>query len=69
MNELSIWVIYDNPLDVPGKFVARKWLNNRPTETIYIADTLEEIRKHIPEGLVNIERFPDDDPKITEVWI
>lgn len=69
MNQLPIWVIYKNPLDYPNKFVARKWLTDIPTQTLHTADTLEEIRKQIPTGLVNINRQPSDDPTIVEVWI
>ena len=69
MKGIDIWVIYDNPLDVPGKFVLRHWINENPTKTMYIADTLDEIRTKVPQGLVNIGRMPEDDPKIKEVWI
>ena len=69
MGGLDIWVIYDKPIDIPEKFVARKFINDNPTKTMYIDDTLEGIRKKIPAGLVNIGRYPDDDPKIVEVWI
>lgn len=69
MKGLEIWVVYKKPLDYPNKFVIRKWINNTPTKTMYIADTLDEIRQRIPEGLVSIGRSPNDDPKIVEVWI
>jgi len=69
MTELELWVIYKNPLDYPNKFVARKWLNNNPTKTMYIEDTLDDIRKKIPQNLFNLHRMPNDDPKIVEVWI
>lgn len=69
MTELELWVIYKDPLDVPGKFVLRKWIYDKPTKTMHIKDTLEEIRAIVPPGLFNIGRSPGDDPKILEVWI
>ncbi len=69
MNELPMWVVYEKPSDFPDKFVLRKWLNDEPTEEIQIADTLEDIRKKVPEGLVKISRDLRDDPVIVEVWL
>lgn len=69
MKGISLWVIYEKPLDYPEKYVVRHWINTTPTKTMYIADTLDEIRKKIPSGLVNIGRKAEDDPKIKEVWI
>lgn len=67
-NKIELWVIYDKPTDYPGKYVARKWLNNNPTKTMYTAESLEEIREKIP-GLYNLGRQDNDDPKIVEVWV
>lgn len=69
MSELPMWVIYENPKDVPNKFVARKWLNDIPQKIMYIADSLDEIRKRIPEGLVRMSRSIEDDPIIVEIWL
>lgn len=69
MNSIDTWVIYNKPTDYPNNYVARKFINNAPSTTIHVADSLEEIRKLVPEGLFKIERFPNDDPKIVEVWI
>lgn len=67
--QLFIWTIYKHPSDYPDKFVARCFNFNRPTTAVYTADTLEEIRRLIPQGLFRLERDPNDDPVIVEVWI
>lgn len=68
-NELEIWVVYYDPLDFPGLYVARKWLTDVPTKERYIGDTLEQVRQCIPEGKILLMRDPSDDPKIVEIWI
>jgi hypothetical protein len=73
--ELSLWTVYDNPSDYPGKFVARLFTitkaGPKPTENIIICDTLEMIRTIMltQMHLTLLTRFPDDDPKIVEVWL
>ena len=61
--------IYERPEDYPGKFVARLWDLQQPTSFLVVADTLEEIRKAIPSGMVPIQRDPTDAPAIVETWI
>jgi hypothetical protein len=72
MNQLTQWVIYFNPSDQPGKYVARKWLIGpgylRPTHVSYTSDTLEDARQHIPEWMCNLGRLNTDDTAIVEVW-
>lgn len=68
------YAIYDKPSDYPESFVMRLWhiypgIEPLPTTKVEVAPTLEEIRQHIPEGFACISRFPNDDPKIVEVWI
>ena len=71
--EITIYVVYANPSDFPGKYVGRKhWV--RPDgvtvspEPFAVADTLDEVRKEVPEWLVRMDRQPDDDAAICEVW-
>jgi hypothetical protein len=66
---LDIWVIYDNPLDAPGKFVARRHTLDGPTDEAYEADSLEDARGLIPDGLVRMPRDGRDEPQIVETWI
>ncbi|MFC7462310.1 hypothetical protein [Hydrogenophaga defluvii] len=68
-NALPIWVVYDNPVDFPGRFVARKWLNDTPTAETLQSSTLEELRSRLPPGLYRLERADSDDAKIVETWI
>ena len=72
-SEISQWVIYDHPRDFPNSFVMRRWdvMANQmiATDEMELADTLSEIRKKLPKGLFCIERYPDDDPCIVEVWL
>jgi len=66
---LEIWTIYDSPIDLPGRFVARKWVLDRPTDKLLQDRTLEGLREKLPQGLVRLDRSPQDDPKIIETWV
>jgi hypothetical protein len=68
-NDLPIWVIYDSPIDLPGRFVARKWLLDGPTPELLQGKTLDELRVKLPPGLHRLPRDPNDDAKIVESWI
>ncbi|HEV3443734.1 MAG TPA: hypothetical protein VG099_03775 [Gemmataceae bacterium] len=72
-NFLSLWVITYHPSDFPKKFVLRE---HRVSGTwqffmneCILCDTLDQARRMLPAGLVNIGRYPDDDPVIVEVWL
>lgn len=70
-----MWVIYDRPSDHPGGFVVRSWSIVAGGGTIpgeYLGKdlpTLNEARELIPNGAYNLGRYPEDDPKIVEVWV
>jgi hypothetical protein len=66
---LPIWTVYRHPTDAPGMYVARMWLETRPTLEKFEAPTLEEVRAMLPPGLHRLERHPQDDPVIVETWI
>jgi|JXWR01.1.fsa_nt_gb hypothetical protein len=70
---LPFWVIYNSPVDLPGRFVARKWLlgqpENQPTPELLQGKTLEEVRGKLPKGLVRFPREVHDDPNIIESWV
>ena len=68
-NALSLWVVYDSPIDLPGRFVARKWLNETPTAELIQGKTLDELRARLPVGLFRLGRAEFDDAKIVETWI
>jgi hypothetical protein len=71
---LGMWTVFDHPSDFPHCFVARLALVSRGaalilTEDIVTADTLCELRRLLPPGLIRIERHPNDDAKIVEIWL
>ena len=67
--KVELWTIYKHPKDYPNKFVARKFVLDKPTEEILIGDTLEEVRKLLPKGLTRFERNPSDVLSIVETWL
>lgn len=66
---LELWTVYDSPMDLPGRFVARKWVLDRPTNERLQDKTLDGLRDKLPQGLTRMDRSPQDDPKIVETWI
>jgi hypothetical protein len=69
---MNQFVVYDSPADFPGLFVVRRWeirsgwVNACEAR---VANTLEAAREVVPPGMYRLPRFPDDDPKIVEVWL
>jgi hypothetical protein len=66
---LDVWVIYESPLDAPGKFVVRRHTLDGPTDEAYEVDSLEFARALIPAGLLCMPRESWDEPQIVESWI
>jgi endonuclease V-like protein UPF0215 family len=69
ITRLPLICVYNNPSDYPGKYVARVWDVDRPTNLVAIADSLEEIREAKPPEMMIMDRMPNDDPVIVETWI
>lgn len=67
--QLLLWVVYENPKDYPGSFVARPGVTGGMACAVLLADTLDELRADLPPGLTRLERDPTDDPVIVEVWL
>lgn len=72
---LTVWVVYFNPRDYPGKFVLRGQDvfpgqdEPVPQTGCLVRDTIEDIRQPLEErGLYREPRQPQDDPAIVEVW-
>lgn len=63
--------VYRNPEDYKGKCVARIFDINKPTDTVMVKDTLEEIHEDIRKNthMAYIVREPDDLPSLEGVWI
>lgn len=67
---VPIIVVYNSPKDYPGKYVARLWdINRKATNFVMVKDTLELIRRNIPETMQRVPRECVDDPGIVETWI
>lgn len=64
---LFAWIILHDPPDYSGKFVAR-FATIHPTVYVMQADTLAEIRTHLPPGLTRSERQLADPPEVVEIW-
>lgn len=69
---LELWTVYKQPTDYPANFVARKFLNDQPTDEVIIRSNLKDLQQVLinkPKGLMCLQRSPDDDPCIVEVWL
>jgi hypothetical protein len=70
---LTIWTIYRNPGDHPGKWVLRAHDVGPGTTQArpgcYIANSYEELLSSLPSGLDRLPRDAYDDPVIYECWI
>lgn len=66
----TLWTVYDHPKDWPHGYIARKFVDGRPSnETIFSCD-LARIRDHLEfMGFYRISRQAADDPVIIEVWL
>jgi len=72
MDSLSIWTVYESPLDYPERFVARRWTINpapSPTDDVIVADDMSSLQAMMPPGMVRMPRQPGDDPVIVETWV
>jgi hypothetical protein len=74
-NCLTIYVIYDHPLDFPNHFVVRRWyigmVPNKPVPDAkpMLANTLTAARGLVPAGLACFPRAQVDQKQIVETWI
>ena len=71
---LSMWTVYECPVDYPTGYVARRCeihsggrIVNTPE--LRIGASLDEVRAQLPPGLHCIPRRDDDHPIIVEVWV
>ncbi len=67
-------VIYKNPSDFPGRYVAREWRIGREGieagEVVGVSVSPAPLRELAEgRGLIRLDRMLDDDPAILEVWI
>lgn len=69
----KIYVVYARPIDYPGSaFVMRIHRIGggkvKPTDKIWMEDTLEAVRQHVPKGCERHDRAERDEPQIVEWW-
>jgi len=69
-------VIYRDPKDHPGKYVARAWeikpgCDPRAAEVLAVAKSLNRCRRMVPgiDQMFRIIADPGDDRAIVEVWV
>lgn len=71
-SELRMFTIYDHPDDYPRHWVVRastiRPSGPVPDDRVQLADSLEEARTLVPEGLVCMTPMPQDIPCIVETW-
>lgn len=74
---IKIWVIYQKTTDFPdANFVMREHHIKRvkgknavtPTEYFYTAESIEQLRRRIPQGKQKMLRAELDEPQIVEWW-
>lgn len=71
---LAVFTVYRNPSDHPGCIVVRRFTvhANGPRadrEPLYVGDSLDEARAHIPLGLICFTRDEGDDVAVLESWM
>lgn len=69
---LRMFVIYDHPKDYPDFVVMREWqihAGQAEPGAIIVQHTIEECRRHLPNGAIKIGPQAGDDPVILEVWV
>lgn len=72
---LTMYTIYEKPLDYPEYFVVRKWKIVRPDINpisdgiLGISKTLEGARKLLPADCACLARDESDEPQIVESWL
>ena len=74
LNQLLIWTVYTPTTpDFPGWFIARPTIirpkTSGPIPMHLMARDLDTLRAMLPAGLVCLQRKPEDDPVILEVWV
>lgn len=72
---LSLWTIFERPLDAPESYVVREFRIMRgvaepvPAAEAQCVATLEQARALVPPELSRIARYPNDDRCIVETWL
>lgn len=69
--KFPVAAVHVNPLDYPGKAIARIFDTDKPTNTVIIKDTLEEIMEDIRKNttMVFVPRGAEDAESLVGVWV
>ena len=66
---VELWAVFDRPNEHPESYVARRFLNNTPTEDFIVSPKLEGVEQAlVDKGLVQV-KFDAENPKISQLWI
>lgn len=65
-----MWTVYDHPSDYPYHYIAREFVEGKPSNNYILSSEIGVIREQLQHMyLTCIGRHQDDDPKIVEVWL
>lgn len=69
--EVPVIVVFEHPIDYPEYYVARVFNADKPTDTIMLKDTLEEIQENIRSNtnMMFMLRGAEDAPSIVGAWL
>jgi hypothetical protein len=70
---LVMWVVTWNPSDYPRQAAVRpRYIAagaDHGLQAVLLADSLDAVREQLPLGLTKMDRSPNDDPRIVEIWV
>lgn len=69
--KVPVIVVFEHPIDYPEYYVARVFNADKPTDTIMLKDTLEEIQEDIRSNtnMMFMLRGVEDNPTIVGAWL
>lgn len=62
------WIVYTRPA-FPGRFFARRWVNNQASAEVVTAARLDDLRAMLPPGLTCIPAGEGADEGAIETWV
>jgi len=69
---LTIWAVFWNSADYPDRAVIRPQCVDGAgihiLNQVLVGESLDAARDQLPEGLTRMERHPDDEPNLIEIW-
>jgi len=66
---IPVYTVYSHPSDYPNNFVVRLFINDQPTNAVFILDRVEQVDELLLGfGLYRRGRMIGDDDNIVETW-